>query len=95
MHAPSFHAIFRALTDNDPFPWQEKLFSRLAAGDLPRHCDVPTGLGKTSVIAVWLAALAASLLAPERCGRVPRRLAYIVDIPGISWLPKRRHLAET
>ena len=31
------------------------------------------------MIAVWLAALAASLLAPERCGRVPRRLAYIVD----------------
>jgi len=74
-----FQIIFRALTDNDPFPWQEKLFSRLAAGDLPRHCDVPTGLGKTSVIAVWLAALAASLLAPDRCGRVPRRLAYIVD----------------
>lgn len=74
-----FQIIFRALTDNDPFPWQEKLFSRIAAGDLPRHCDVPTGLGKTSVIAVWLAALAASLLAPERCGRVPRRLAYIVD----------------
>lgn len=79
MRNPSFPTIFRSLTDNDPFPWQEKLFSRIAAGDLPRHCDVPTGLGKTSVIAVWLAALAASLLAPERCGRVPRRLAYIVD----------------
>ena len=79
MNNPSFRAIFRALTDNEPFPWQEKLFSRLAAGDLPRHCDVPTGLGKTSVIAVWLAALGASLLDPERCGRVPRRLAYIVD----------------
>lgn len=79
MDNSSFRAIFRTLTDNDPFPWQEKLFRRLAAGDLPRHCDVPTGLGKTSVITVWLTALATSLLDPERCGRVPRRLIYIVD----------------
>lgn len=79
MSLSSFAEIFRALTDNDPFPWQEKLFARLAAGDLPRHCDVPTGLGKTSVIVVWLAALGASLLEPARYGRVPRRLAYVVD----------------
>src|SRR5258708_5879994 len=76
---PSFRAIFRALTDNDPFPWQQKLFSRLVAGELPRHCDVPTGLGKTSVIAVWLAALGVSILEPARYRRIPRRLAYIVD----------------
>jgi len=79
MHNPSFCEIFRALTDNDPFPWQEKLFLRLAAGDLPRHCDVPTGLGKTSVIAVWIAALGAALANPAQHGRVPRRLVYIVD----------------
>ena len=75
----SFRAIFRALTDNEPFPWQEKLFSLLMTGELPRHCDVPTGLGKTSVIAVWLAALGLSVLEPARRGRIPRRLAYIVD----------------
>jgi len=74
-----FSAIFQALTGNDPFPWQEKLFSRLVAGELPRHCDVPTGLGKTSVIAVWLAALGASILEPTRYRQIPRRLAYIVD----------------
>jgi CRISPR-associated endonuclease/helicase Cas3 len=79
MHNHSFSAVFRALTDNDPFPWQEKLFLRLAAGDLPRHCDVPTGLGKTSVIAVWIVALGAVLADPARHGRVPRRLVYIVD----------------
>ena len=31
------------------------------------------------MIAFWLAALGASLLDPNRCGLVPRRLAYIVD----------------
>jgi len=75
----SFRAIFRALTDNDPFPWQEKLFSLLVTGEIPRHCDVPTGLGKTSVIAVWLAALGLSALELAHHGRIPRRLAYIVD----------------
>ena len=36
-------------------------------------CNLPTGLGKTSVIAIWLIALAN---APER---VPRRLVYVVN----------------
>jgi CRISPR-associated endonuclease/helicase Cas3 len=79
MHYPSFRSIFLALTDNEPFPWQGKLFLRLAAGDLPRHCDVPTGLGKTSVIAVWIAALGATLANPAQHRQVPRRLVYIVD----------------
>lgn len=79
MNGRLFPTVFQALTDHDPFPWQEKLFARLLAGELPRHCDVPTGLGKTSVIAVWIAALGASLADPARHGRVPRRLVYIVD----------------
>jgi CRISPR-associated endonuclease/helicase Cas3 len=36
-------------------------------------CDLPTGLGKTSVIAIWLIALAH---APDK---VPRRLVYVVN----------------
>ena len=76
---PAFPHLFRALTDHAPFPWQEKLFNRLSSGEMPRHCDVPTGLGKTSVIAVWIAALGAALAAPAGHGRVPRRLVYIVD----------------
>ena len=75
----SFREIFGELTDHAPFPWQEKLFARLLAGELPRHCDVPTGLGKTSVIAVWIAALGTALADSAKHGRVPRRLVYIVD----------------
>jgi CRISPR-associated endonuclease/helicase Cas3 len=55
-----------------PFPWQEALFERLQNGDIVSSLDIPTGLGKTSVIALWLTALA--------CGApLPRRLVYVVD----------------
>jgi CRISPR-associated endonuclease/helicase Cas3 len=55
-----------------PFPWQEALLGELLAGAIPRALDLPTGLGKTSVIPIWLVARA--LGAP-----VPRRLVYVVD----------------
>ncbi len=40
---------------------------------------MPTGLGKTSAIAVWITALGTSLCDPSLATRVPRRLIYIVD----------------
>jgi CRISPR-associated endonuclease/helicase Cas3 len=54
------------------FPWQRRLLGDLVRGDLPRALDLPTGMGKTSVMAIWLVARA--LGAP-----VPRRLVYVVD----------------
>ena len=55
-----------------PFRWQMRLLRRMLDADLPRVVDVPTGLGKTSVMALWLIALAEG-------ARLPRRLAYVVD----------------
>ena len=69
----AFPAAFEALTGNAPFPWQEALYVRFAAGDPPPACNLPTGLGKTSVIPIWLIALAAN---PTN---VPRRLVYVVN----------------
>jgi CRISPR-associated endonuclease/helicase Cas3 len=66
-------AIFRALTGNDPFPWQQALFERFVAGSIPASCNIPTGLGKTLVIAIWLIALA------RRPEKIPRRLVYVVN----------------
>lgn len=54
------------------FPWQSRLLDSFLAGNLPAALDIPTGLGKTSVMAIWLVARAAG--AP-----VPRRLVYVVD----------------
>lgn len=44
----------------------------MSSGDFPQACDLPTGLGKTSVIALWLLALAKN-------PKLPRRLVYVVN----------------
>ena len=69
----SFSSTFEHLTGHLPFPWQRTLFERFLAGEIPDSCDLPTGLGKTSVIPIWLIALA------ERPDRLPRRLVYVVN----------------
>jgi CRISPR-associated endonuclease/helicase Cas3 len=73
MNTLNFDAAFAALTDNPPFPWQSALYQRFITGDFPPSCNLPTGLGKTSVIHIWLLALAH---APNN---VPRRLVYVVN----------------
>lgn len=68
-----FAAAFRDITGYAPFRWQERLFlDCFLTGDLPAALDLPTGLGKTSVMAVWYLAWAAG-------AAVPRRLVYVVD----------------
>lgn len=68
----TFEADFNLLTGNPPFPWQRALYERLVENDFPTACDLPTGLGKTSVITLWLLALA-------RNPQLPRRLVYVVN----------------
>src|SRR5262245_26180280 len=69
-----FRRTFTKLTGNHPFPWQEELYlSHYLKGNIPASCDIPTGLGKTLVVAIWLIALA------KDPGKVPRRLVYIVN----------------
>jgi len=64
---------FKKLTGHAPFPWQSELYERFVAGAIPEAARVPTGLGKTNVIAVWLLALMA------RPSTMPRRLVYVVN----------------
>jgi CRISPR-associated endonuclease/helicase Cas3 len=74
-----FDYCFNKLTDNEPFAWQSELFARLTRGEFPHECDIPTGLGKTSVIAIWLLALADDVTRQEGQRKIPRRLVYVVD----------------
>jgi len=67
-----FDEYFKALTGYSPFPWQGQLFKRFMQGEIPSSCDLPTGLGKTSIMAIWLIALAKE-------AKVPRRLVYVVN----------------
>lgn len=68
----TFEENFALLTGNKPFPWQCSLYERFVVGNFPKTCDLPTGLGKTSVIALWLLALAKN-------PNLPRRLVYVVN----------------
>lgn len=74
MNEINFNRAFEQLTGNKPFPWQRDLYqSWFSHGTFPDACIVPTGLGKTAVVAIWLIALAKS---PRQ---VPRRLVYVVN----------------
>ena len=69
----TFFDDFKSLTGAVPFDWQRRLFcDYFAKGDIPSALDIPTGLGKTSVMTLWYLALKAG-------ATLPRRLVYVVD----------------
>lgn len=68
-----FDSEFRKLTGFKPLKWQSRLFREyLKKGKIPAAIDIPTGLGKTSVMAIWY-------LAHQAGACLPRRLVYVVD----------------
>ena len=74
MNKPEFRDVFEKLTGKKPLSWQERLFhEHFAKNGIPRQLDLPTGLGKTMVMAIWLIARAWH---PEK---TPTRLVYVVD----------------
>lgn len=53
--------------------WQSRLYADyFALGRLPDAVDIPTGLGKTSVMAIWYVAL-------RQGASMPNRMVYVVD----------------
>jgi CRISPR-associated endonuclease/helicase Cas3 len=74
-----FQRAFKALTTHKHFPWQYELYQRFVQGNLPDVCDIPTGLGKTSIIPIWVIALANVIGGRRGDARLPRRLVYIVN----------------
>lgn len=71
----NFEEAFKILTEaKGPFPWQTELYEKwFAKGAIPNSCNLPTGLGKTSVIAIWLIAFV------NHPDKMPRRLVYVVN----------------
>jgi len=61
-----------------PLHWQKRLFMQFCRNEVRRLCDLPTGLGKTSVIHIWLLALNWQRLEKLE-ERLPTRLVYVVD----------------
>jgi CRISPR-associated endonuclease/helicase Cas3 len=78
--AELFAKRFEALTGNAPFPWQECLFLRFLSDKIPpADVSLPTGTGKTSIMAIWLLALAEKSAADSRQNSIPRRLVWVVN----------------
>lgn len=79
----NFSNYFKVITGYAPMRWQQRLFeNHFDAGELPSAVSIPTGLGKTTVMAVWLLALARSMKDQGESGGkppLPRRLVYVVD----------------
>ena len=71
--ARHFDQTFQAMTGHVPMPWQKRLHEQFITGQFPYPLSLPTGLGKTTVIHIWLLALA------TKPTRVPRRLVYVVN----------------
>jgi CRISPR-associated endonuclease/helicase Cas3 len=68
-----FARFFPALSGhNRPFAWQARLFQQFCGNELPEVVTIPTGCGKTSVMPIWLLALAHG-------ARLPRRLVWVVN----------------
>lgn len=76
---PEFRTFFQALWGYDPFPWQEMLAARTAAGCWPQALDLPTASGKTACIDVAIHTLASQ--ADRRLAErtAPRRIWFVVD----------------
>ncbi len=72
-----FDDSFSLLTGYPPMRWQQRLFDLFVRDEIPTALDLPTGLGKTSVMAIWLVARA--LAGEDALKTIPRRLVYIVD----------------
>jgi len=72
-----FSALFASLTGHTPMRWQTRLYESFLRDEIPQTINLPTGMGKTSVIHVWLLALAHQAL--QGRVRLARRLVYIVN----------------
>src|ERR1700676_4685763 len=73
--ASTFKLRFESLTTKPPLLWQGGLFRDPFVTNQLQHCsviDLPTGLGKTMVMAIWLIARSINC-------KLPRRLVYVVD----------------
>src|SRR6185312_9336013 len=72
VNTPILDLLIGSLTGGRPLSWQRRLYEQWLRDDVPAEIDIPTGLGKTMLMAVWYAAR----LENPRLGR---RLVYVVD----------------
>jgi len=62
-----------------PMKWMSRMFNDLIRGKVPSLVDLPTALGKTDVVVIWLIALAWYAQNRDRANPIPRRLVWVVN----------------
>ncbi len=91
MDVSAFEKEFLALSGYSPFPWQRRLYTLLVQGQAPQNVTIPSGLGKTAVMLVWLIALAHQQR--QASVSLPRRLVYVVNrrtvVDQATWLAEK------
>ena len=63
---------FEEIVGRAPYPWQRRLYRAFVEGNIPGSVDIPTGLGKTLCVLLFL-------LARARNPALPTRVVYVVD----------------
>ncbi len=73
-----FDVLYMSLTGHDgACRWQYRLFTAIHSGAFPTDLELGTGLGKTSIIALW--AIALGVKNENQTVAIPRRLAFVVN----------------
>lgn len=76
---PTFTEFFRASWNHEPFPWQLELADRVVATGWPALLDVPTGLGKTAALDVFVWHLSSEAYLEPADRTAPTRAAFVID----------------
>ncbi len=90
MHEANFGRIFELFTGHAPYTWQIRTYRDMISGVF-QDLSLPTGTGKTSVMAIWLLALSTKAAKGELAG-FPRRLVWVVDRRTV--VDQATHVAE-
>lgn len=78
MTYPTFAEFFEQVHGFAPYAWQMRAAEYVAEqGELPRILDIPTGLGKTSLVDIWLWALGREIVTGRR--RLYQRFVHAVE----------------
>jgi len=78
----TFRQIYKAITGKNPYLWQVRIGIDLGQGEVPRNIVIPTGGGKTGILASWLTSWCMESMSVGRditkC-RIGRRMAWVVN----------------
>lgn len=74
--------IYSAISERRPYLWQTRIGGCIGDGNISSSVVVPTGGGKTGIIASWMTSWVVALMKPDVDPfriRIPRRIVWVVN----------------